>query len=639
MRPHRSARTVEALSLAAVLALGGVLRLGWVGVHSFGFDEARVSLLALQMARGGQFAYAGMPSSIGMPNPPGFVWLMALPFALSTDPLVASLLIGGLNLLAVLGVWVLARDAWGPWAALAAGLFMASSPFAVFYSRSIWSQDLLAPMAVLWALAGTIGLRRNSGPLLAVHLFLAGFAWQVHYAGIVLAPATLWFVARYSLWRRWFWLAAGAAGAALTLAAFAPTLLRYAPHLLGILAGNEARAIDPTGVFLRWAEVGMGANWEWLPLGWAWRWHPALAWAQLFAQGITGILIGGGLIGVIWRARRPRQTHQCDAEPLATLLPVWALATPLVFLVAGTQTHPQYQLAALPALMLAGGAMAALLPIRRRGPLVVALALAVALTQGAAAAMSIEANRRQLQAGGMGTPLGYPRAAAATLRDGLPIYVHAASDDAASDADAAGMAVLLWGYPHRIINGSNALLIPPTGARAHQLFMFPDLPAAEQAQRYAAIEARRELPRRLGEPPYLALTVVGGAPQGLQPIEPVKLENGVELRGWEARWEGEELWLVTWWRITDGLRPGRYHQFNHLYAAEGVTPHQVRDTPISSAAWQAGDSLITWAAFRPEITGPYHFEVGMYTYPGLQRIAVVGAEPGAPMSIPLGPVE
>ena len=53
---------VEWLALLAVLALAAALRLGWMGVNSFAFDEARLSLIALKMARGGEFASLGMPS-------------------------------------------------------------------------------------------------------------------------------------------------------------------------------------------------------------------------------------------------------------------------------------------------------------------------------------------------------------------------------------------------------------------------------------------------------------------------------------------------------------------------------------------------------------------------------------------------
>ena len=639
MDRRRALVTIETLGLALILALAGVLRLGWVGVHSFGYDEARISLSALQMARGSQFASVGMPSSTGVPNPPGFVWLMALPFALSPDPLVASLWVGALGVLTTLGLWYLARRAWGPWPALAAGLLMASSPFAVFYSRSIWSQDLMAPLAVLWALLAVLGVRKNSGPLLAVHLLIAGFAWQVHYSGIVLLPASAWLVLRHRLWRRWPWLLAGTGMAMLALTPFAYRLLREAPDLLlalGSLGGDGAR-FQPAA-YQRWIEVGVGANWHWLPLGWAWTWPPPLSWAQPVAQLLTGFLIVIGLGSLIRNVALGRQAPTSESAILSDLVPIWALATPLVFILSSTPVYHQYQLAALPALLLCAAAAAAL-PWRWSGPTVAGLALFVALTQGAATAMSLEANRNVLQPGGMGTPLHYPRAAIERLRDGTPVYVHAGDDDPAYDADAAGMSVLLWDYPHRLVDGHSALLLPPDGARAHLFFLFPDLPALSMAHAQAHVEAAHSLPRRIGEPPYTALTVRGGPSRGLQPVDPVHLENGAVLVGWDATWRDGELTLVTRWLITEALRPERYHQFNHLYTPDGETPLQIIDRPTSSLSWQAGDTLITWATFAPEGPGPYRFEVGMYAYPGLERVALQGAAPDDPAAIRLGPVE
>lgn len=639
MSEERLRRALETLGLATALAVAGLLRLGWAGVHSFGYDEARVSLMALQMARGGQFASVGMPSSAGAPNPPGFVWLMSAAYALSTDPLVASLLVGALNVLAVWGVWRLARRAWGPWAALAASLLLATSPWGVFYSRSVWSQDLLAPLAVLWALLGVRGIRRESGPLLAAHLFVGGFAWQVHYAGIVLLPASAWLLIRYRLWRRWPWILAGLGAAALALAPFAGALLRAGGMPLSNVTALPAEGWRPSWeAIAHWAEMGMGANWERLPLGWDWRWPPTLAGAQRLAQGITGALIALGLAGLIRHAWHTRRAPQAEAEILATLLPAWALIPPLAFTLSGITVHPQYQLAALPALALAAGGAVALLPARWRwrGPLVAGLALAVALPQALSAAISLEANRTRLQPGGLGTPLAYPRAAVAALRDGTPILVHAAHDDPAYDADAAGMSVLLWGYPHRLVNGTTTLLLPPEGEAAYLLLPFAELPAYAMAQDYAQVQATLELPRRQGEPPYVALRVAGGAPHGLRVTEPVALANGAVLRGWDAQWRGDQLTLVTWWEVTEALQSGRYHQFNHLYVGEDATPAQVQDTPISSGSWEAGDQLITWARFAPEAPGPYRFAVGMYRYPELTRIP---KKDGEGDTIVLGPIE
>src|SRR5262245_32118588 len=113
-----------------------MLRFGWPGVNSFAFDEARLSLISLNMARGGQFASLGMPSSVGVPNLPAAAWIYAIPYAISPDPLLASQFTGFISLLAVFGVWWLARTNWGRLAGLTAALFMAASPYSVLYSRS-----------------------------------------------------------------------------------------------------------------------------------------------------------------------------------------------------------------------------------------------------------------------------------------------------------------------------------------------------------------------------------------------------------------------------------------------------------------------------------------------------------------------
>ena len=52
-----------------------------------------------------------------------------------------------------------------------------------------------------------------------------------------------------------------------------------------------------------------------------------------------------------------------------------------------------------------------------------------------------------------------------------------------------------------------------------------------------------------------------------------------------------------------------------------------------------GDTLITWAEFEVAGPGPYWVDVGMYTYPQVERVPVLGRE-GDPLApIRLGPVE
>jgi hypothetical protein len=56
------------LGLLLFFGLAAGLRLGWLGVNAYSYDEARLSYLALAQARAGQFASVGMSSSVGLPN-------------------------------------------------------------------------------------------------------------------------------------------------------------------------------------------------------------------------------------------------------------------------------------------------------------------------------------------------------------------------------------------------------------------------------------------------------------------------------------------------------------------------------------------------------------------------------------------
>jgi hypothetical protein len=249
-------------------------------------------------------------------------------------------------------------------------------------------------------------------------------------------------------------------------------------------------------------------------------------------------------------------------------------------------------------------------------------------------AASIRANVAELHPGGLGTPLLYPRAAAALLDDGAPVYSHARSDDPAYDADAATTSVLFWGRDLRLVNGESALLLPPEGDRAQLLFLFPDSPALTAARQFARVTSEMQLPRRDGEPPYTVLDVSGLDPANLAPLDAMTLENGLALTGWSAQRAGRALHIVTGWRVTESFVPGRYHQFNHLYAVGADLPLAVQDAAVSSGAWAIGNTVLSWATFDVQASGPLYLETGMYTYPELVRVPL---SPGQD-TIRLGPI-
>ena len=636
-------RILETSALAGILAWAALLRLGWPGVNSFSFDEARLSLMALKMAREGDFARLGMQSSTGIPNFPAAVWLLALPYRLSTDPLLATLFVGLLGVLAVAGLWWLARQAWGPWAAIIAALLFAASPFAVLYSRSIWSQDLLPPLAVLWAVTAVLGVGERKSWAVALHVFLAAFALQVHLAGIALVPVTAWLFIRYRLWRQWRAVLIGGALAAWAAWPFVHTVWCCSPSVQADLQRLwQQPSQTHLSVFRQLAQMGTGLDWEWLLLGEDWTWEQPLAVAMQAAALAMALLIALGLIALTRRAwRDARQGRRDRRGVLAALLPLWAISATLVFLRSKTPAFAQYQLAALPALFLAAGSVAGLIKRRRWKVTVTILALLIALIQTAPLVQGLGVVAYKLTPGGLGTPLARPRAAARSLMDGRPIVVHAYGDVPEFFGDVAAFDVLLWDYPHRIVDGRSVLLIPRQAA--HLLSTFPDLPAWSEARAAELGGEARTFPRREGEPPYLALTLEeAGDPSGFWPVEPLTLGNGAQLRGWRVRSEGDRLRIVTWWKLVGPLHPGRYHQFNHLRSAQSLEPGVEalagHDVPLSSHTWQEGDTLITWADFdRPSEAGPLWVDVGMYTWPDVQRSPVL-ERPGDPLApIRLGP--
>ncbi len=143
----------ELIALLAILMLAAVLRFAYPGVNSFAMDEAHISLDALRMARGGEFVLAGQPSSVDIPFFPASVWLFALPYAVSPDPLVATWFVSLISLAAVAGVWALARR-WGAWSGLFAALYLAASAL-----RCLLRTEHLAAESAGAALAGVGDLR------------------------------------------------------------------------------------------------------------------------------------------------------------------------------------------------------------------------------------------------------------------------------------------------------------------------------------------------------------------------------------------------------------------------------------------------------------------------------------------------
>src|SRR5512135_2751228 len=145
---HVSRRTLEIIAVILVLLLAAYLRLNHLDWTEFKLDEAHLSQIAYDMARHGVIPLTGIGSSVGIVNPPLAAWLLAIPYAVSSSPIVATAFIALLNVAAVALCYGLSRRMFAPWsdrawlAALITTLLFAVAPWAVIQSRKVWAQDL-----------------------------------------------------------------------------------------------------------------------------------------------------------------------------------------------------------------------------------------------------------------------------------------------------------------------------------------------------------------------------------------------------------------------------------------------------------------------------------------------------------------
>jgi hypothetical protein len=378
-------------------------------------------------------------------------------------------------------------------------------------------------------------------------------------------------------------------------------------------------------------ELGVGLNWEHLWLNAAWRWGEPLETALTLANVLVGAgllvgfvaCIGELLAGLVSELRRKDASFPSHRDVLTALLPIWASAAPLFFLQSKTWLYIHYQLVSLPALFLAVGSLARFSRQRWWKSLLITVTLVAALAQSIAVAQTLSIEKQCLVAGGLGTPLLYPQNAIAALRtDDKPVIVHTYGDNVEFDGDAATFHVLLWEYPHQIVDARSVLLIPEQPA--HLFTSYGSLAAWEMARALQVSGVTREFPRREGEPPYMALTTDGG--------EPFRLANGAELQGWQIQPATEDggIRLITHWQLHGPFREEQYQQFNHLYLQGEPTP-LIHDINTSSHAWLPGAHLITWVDFEPSAAPPAYIDIGMYTWPDLQRSPVLN-RPGDPLA-------
>jgi len=664
------ATTVRRALLVAIILLAAALRLTRLGLIEFKYDEATTARNALAVVREGDLPVVGMISSQGPRNPALMSYLLAPPFALSRDPRLAAAWLGLLGVAAVGFTYWLGNRFFGwPAGALAAALF-AASPWAVFQSRKLWTQNVALFTLVFVASLLVLVVRQKSWALVPA-LAAVGALIGLHLGGLafvgVLAAVLILFRERVRLLPL-------LVGIGLVLLVLCPYLIHDAargwPNLRAMAAlGSSGPSLNLRAPVMA-ARVASGCHLEDL----AGTHHAEFVASIADLRWFDLVEIGLFWLGLAWTAGRvgreavgQRGALSADAQARVVLL-CWLLV-PVALLTRRTPVQPHdFNL---------------LYPVQH---LIIALLLADAVTWGASHA------RRSIRTAFTGlvivlvvslvawqvffqeslltfvdqhdTPGGHGAPLKDTLAAARRVEALAAPEDAALIALlpggeprhhglAAAFDVLLPPAERRLVDGREALVLPagPTAYLVH-----PDTSAAPILSDLTA-ESGSPLPVRDGsdasyrfyrwQPKPVTLDASCEGPPQWRPPSATDGDSRLTLLGYEwsgtARPGGSIDW-TTMWRVAG--RPPHdvdLHWFNHLVDGEGVRWGQKDGAGFPVSKWRDEDTIITWFTIpiaKDAPPPPYAVRTGLYTYPDVVNVPVNPAPGAAPEQfVELGPID
>ena len=668
--------TASKLALMAIMLVAAYLRLSKLELTEFKLDEAHVCSKAAEFLASGRPPLVSIGSSVGAANPPLFIYLTAIPVSLSKNPTVIAGFIALLNVGAVLGCYLLTREYLGEKAGLIATLLFAVSPWAVFYSRKIWAQDLLPPFVGLFfaAVFSTI-VKRKPRQLILVFLWLACLI-QLHLSALAFIPLVvllcLAFRSRISL----IPLLAGLLVFALI---FAPYIYYDATHDWINLRTFIEVSRGPAAFDLKSAQYatqiisGQG--------------YQALAGASFerFLAEIMGFtwlnavetwLLIGGVACLAWQVLRGwcrrREDGVSDETVKFTILLSWLLVPVLFYVRHTTPVYPHYFILLYPVQFIIIGVfvtrmldwLSSLADSLNPWPLVrflagrilpisiVTLILGLALWQVHLTEAFYSFVDRNDTTGGHGLPVKYYLQVAESLKrlaEGAQVLILSEGDVPAWHETPAVFGFLLQPeITPRFINYQEALVFP----RVDTLYLLApgDTPAVSVLDGYAEELISERISLRGGPD---AFRFYRSDAESLTSIQasladgdtPAALDNGVEILGYDVSGEvnpGSTLRLALYWTVR-AVPDASYHFFNHLVDDEGQRWGQKDGPGYPAGQWQEGDVVVSWfdIPIAPDAPpGEYWVLTGMYTYPEGVRASVLD-ERGQPASdaLRLGPIE
>ena len=596
----------DLLLLVIIVGIAALMRLGEPGIVEFFHDDAMVATMAQELVSGERWAWTGIISSVGIPNPPQTIYVISLPFLFSPDPRIAIYFVMLLNVLGVAILWWIAQRYFGRTTALIAGLAYALNPWAILFSRKIWAQEYHTPILLLALTLALYGYmesrtddetqsgrsRRAWAQVLAIPVALFGV--QIHFGAWLLLPAfaliLLFGRARWT-WRR----------LALSAALCALVLLPYAIGLIQTLNSDPTRIADAANrseaasslrfdlqplTLLSDLATGLGLE-TWMAPN---EQVDMLAQVPPFAPWLfLGLLSLGGAISLVITARY---------RPFAALCFTWVLLPIIVFIPVWTPVYVHYFIPVLPILALLCGIglarLIALDPAKPLGRVVLLSAFAIlVLTQGMwwrGALRYVDQNH-----------ISYP---------GFTTPLHILEDIRAELGDTQDLLVLSYGMAWNLHHESavwpvmmrdRAQCVRTLIGEGYAVFpqgpfsvlVAPDAPADPVMNLYQNAQPRI-FPEREGGSAYTLYEWDSAPVWELTPVthldDAARFDMGVSLSGYST----SDGLLLLEWRLPQGRRGLDYQYSGQFFDAAGERIAQIDQPFWQGAHWCEGDRLITW---------------------------------------------
>ncbi len=653
---HVSRRPLEIIAVTLVLLLAAYLRLNHLDWTEFKQDEANLSQIAYAMAHTGEIPLRSIGASTGVVNLPLAAWLLAIPYAVSGSPIVATAFLAGLNVLAVACCYAMARSWFKSWSdhyvlgALAAMLLFAVAPWPIVYSRKLWANDFLPLFVVGWAWTGWKTFVRKKPWWLIAHAALLGACIQLHYSALMLAPVSaVWFIAFV---KRISWRAVFSAAVVFVLL-FAPFLIadaeRGSPNVTGFIAlfqqpaTTDTSAVRYAGLMSTGLEIhSLAGPQEFENFRSLVPWSDGVSW-------FIGLLIMVGLIVAAIDVLRAILRRKWDDRAAAALLLVtWLLVPVLGQLSHRTPLYVHYFLSILPApfvvvgylvtrvtltptLSLVASRPAAARAREGRGRIFVAMVLIgiAALAQAYQTIMLQQFVASRPTPGATSIPIGYyeriVNVATAALQQsgGSEIIVNTRGTNVNSDEYPAIFNFLLNDVPHRFVDVGQAMRVYPASSHI-QIDYAPNDSALPAATGRDLVE---EITLRAGEQPGRVYRSEGYTRPPCDVTNLGRWQNGVALLSApiDPLKPGGQAIVHLCLKI-DQPATEEYHWTAQLWDHAGRRWAQVDDNGYPSRYWRAGD-IITQdllLAVPPDLpSGDDVLRVGQYTWPAVQPVLTI----------------